>query len=82
MSRAERIYDLVKVMPEEQIAEVLDFVELLGQKAQLKSGASSQRAIPRGTLTGLRGIAKRSGTSVTDEELRDEYTEYLNQKYQ
>jgi Protein of unknown function (DUF2281) len=81
MSRAERIYDLVKVMPEEQIAEVLDFVEFLGQKAQLKSGASS-RAIPRGTLTGLRSIAKRSGTSLTDEELRDEYTEYLNQKYQ
>jgi Protein of unknown function (DUF2281) len=82
MSSAEKIYDLVRVMPSEQIAEVLDFVEFLGQKAQLRSEISAQGAIPKGTLTGLRGIAKRSGTSLTDEEFQDEYVDYLSHKYQ
>lgn len=34
MSTAERIYDLVKALPEAQAKEVLDFVEFLQHKSQ------------------------------------------------
>lgn len=69
MNAAEKIYELVKTLPENQAAEVLNFVEFLKQKAQRE--ATAQSAIPTGTLTGLRGIAKRSGTPPTDTELQD-----------
>ena len=36
MSNAEKIYELVKTMPEAQISEVLDFAEFLKQKASAK----------------------------------------------
>ena len=35
-----------------------------------------------GLLSGLRGMAKRSGTPPTDEELQAEYVDYLTEKYQ
>lgn len=82
MSTAEQIYELVKTLSEEQASEVLYFAEFLKQKAQFKSERLSQFGIPKGTLTGLRGIAKRSGTSPTDEKIREEYIDYLSQKYQ
>lgn len=82
MGTPERIYELVKALPEDQAVEVLDFVEFLRQKAQLQARTTPPAAIPKGMLTGLRGIAKRSGTPPTDEELREEYTDYLSQKYQ
>lgn len=82
MGTPERIYELVKSLPEEKIDEVLDFVEFLQQKAELQTEATPQEAISEGTLTGLRGIAKRSGTPPTDTELQEEYTDYLTQKYQ
>jgi hypothetical protein len=82
MSSAEKIYELVKAMPEEEVNEVLNFVEFLKQKAQFKSEVMPPSGIPKGTLTGLRGIAKGSGTVPTDEEIREEYTDYLIQKYQ
>jgi Protein of unknown function (DUF2281) len=37
MSNAEKIYELVKTMPEAQISEVLDFAEFLKQKASAKA---------------------------------------------
>lgn len=37
MSNAERIYELVKTMPEAQSREVLDFAEFLQQKASAKA---------------------------------------------
>jgi len=80
MNAAEKIYELVKTLPEKQADEVLNFVEFLKQKAHQE--ATAQSTIPKGTLTGLRGIAKRAGTSPTDAELQDEYTDYLSQKYQ
>jgi hypothetical protein len=40
------------------------------------------KTIPQGTLADLRGIAKRDGPAPTDEELKDEYADYLIQKYQ
>jgi hypothetical protein len=39
------------------------------------------QTLPPGTLTGLRAIAKRSGSALNDEELKAEYTDYLTQKY-
>ncbi len=57
MNTAQRIYELVQAMPEEQVNEVLDFVELLRHKATFKVGSEQLSKIPKGTLTGLRGIA-------------------------
>lgn len=78
METPEKIYELVKAMPSAQMDEVLDFVEFLRQKAQVKA---APRQIPKGTLTGLRGIAKGVETSPTDEEIKEEYTNYLMHKY-
>lgn len=80
MTIADRIYELVKVMPEEQATAVLNFVEHLNEEA--RSSTITQPAIAQGILTGLRGIAKRSGTALTDEQLQAEYTDYLTEKYQ
>ena len=55
MTAAEKLYQLIQVLPENQINEVLNFAEFLHQK-QL----SPRHTIHPGTLTGLRGIAKRS----------------------
>lgn len=80
MTAAERLYQLIQTLPEDQIAEVLHFAEFLHQK-QLATVAPAQ-AIPPGTLTGLRGIAKQPGAAPSDEELQADYTDYLTQKYQ
>jgi Protein of unknown function (DUF2281) len=37
MSNAEKIYELIKTMPEAQISEVLDFAESLQQKTSAKA---------------------------------------------
>jgi Protein of unknown function (DUF2281) len=79
METPEEIYELVKTMPSDQADQVLDFAKFLRQKAQNKP---APRQIPKGTLTGLRGIAKGVGTSLTDEEIQADYTDYLTQKYQ
>lgn len=79
MTAAERLHQLIQVLPESQISEVLNFAEALHQKQLLPP---SPRAIPPGTLTGLRGIAKRPGPTPSDSELQADYTDYLAQKYQ
>lgn len=79
MTAAERLYQLIQSLPESQINEVLDFAEFLYQK---QLATSQPPAIPPGTLTGLRGIAKRSEPAPSDDELQAEYTDYLTQKYQ
>ncbi|MCT7971899.1 DUF2281 domain-containing protein [Laspinema olomoucense] len=79
MTAAEKLYKLIQTLPESQINEVLHFAEFLQQK-QL---TSQQQVIPlAGSLTGLRGIAKRPGPAPRDSELQAEYTDYLTQKYQ
>lgn len=77
MTTAEKLYQIIQVLPDSQINEVLNFAEFLHQK-QL----TTPQAIPPGTLTGLRGIAKHPGTAPSDRELRSEYTDYLTKKYQ
>lgn len=66
MGTPEKIYELVKALPENQAAEVLDFVEFLQQKAQLQAASQSRLPIPEGTLTGLRGIAKPTADDSLD----------------
>ncbi|NJR62375.1 MAG: DUF2281 domain-containing protein [Cyanobacteria bacterium CRU_2_1] len=78
MTATEKLYQLIQTLSETQINEVLHFAEFLQQK-QL---TTPQQAIPPGTLTGLRGIAKRSGSAPSDDELQADYTDYLTQKYQ
>lgn len=79
MTAAERLYQLIQTLPESQINEVLNFAEFLHQK-QLTF--PKPQDIPPGTLTGLRGIAKRPGPDPSDDELQADYTDYLTQKYQ
>jgi Protein of unknown function (DUF2281) len=81
MTAAEKLYQLIQALPENQINEVLNFAEFLHQK-QLTTLPSKGKGIPPGTLTGLRGIAKRPGPAPSDRELQAEYTDYLTQKYQ
>lgn len=81
MTAAERIYELVKTLPEEQVDQALAFIEKLGTKSDLQSQPRS-RNIVKETLTGLRGIAKQSAIAPTDEEIREESTDYLMDKYQ
>lgn len=81
MEAPEKIYEIVKTMPREQVNEVLDFVEFLKQKTQSIVVPLASN-IPKGTLTGLRGIAAITSTSLTDEEVEEDYTNYLQQKYQ
>jgi hypothetical protein len=79
MTAAEKLYQLIQALPENQIKEVLNFAEFLHQKQLTRP---QPVAIPPGTLTGLRGIAKRIGSGPSDQELQTEYTDYLLQKYQ
>ncbi len=79
MTAAERLHQLIQALPESQINEILNFAEFLHQKQFLPS---QPQTIPPGTLTGLRGIAKRSGPVPSDSELQADYTDYLTQKYQ
>jgi Protein of unknown function (DUF2281) len=77
MTAANKLYQLIQTLPDNQINEVLNFAEFIHQK-QL----TTSQTIPPGTLTGLRGIAKRPGTDPSDDDLKAEYTDYLTQKYQ
>lgn len=79
MTAAEKLHQLIQTLPEDKINEVLNFAEFLHQKQFTHSQA---KAIPPGTLTGLRGIAKRLGAAPSDAELKAEYADYLTQKYQ
>jgi hypothetical protein len=79
MTAAEKLYQLIQTLPEHQINEILNFAEFLHQKHPTPL---SLKTIPPGTLTGLRGIAKRSEPTESDDELQAEYTDYLIQKYQ
>lgn len=63
MTATEKLHQLIQTLPENQINEVLHFVEFLQQK-QLKSS----QAIPPVTLTGLRGIA--AGRANTIQRMR------------
>ena len=65
MTAAEKLNQLIQTLPENQIPEVQDFAEFLQQK-QL----TSIHPIPSGTLTGLRGIAKRPEPAPSDDELQ------------
>lgn len=80
MEALEKIYAIVKTMPTEQVKEVLDFVEFLKQKTQSIVVAPANK-IPQGTLTGLRGITTTTSMPLTDEEIEEDYTNYLQQKY-
>ena len=78
MTATEALYQLIQTLPESQVNEVLHFAEFLQQK-QL---ATRQQGMPPGTLTGLRGIAKRPGTAPSKDELQTDYADYLTHKYQ
>jgi hypothetical protein len=68
MTTTERLYQLIQTLPEDQINQILYFAEALHQKQH-----NPPKAIPLGTLTGLRGIAKRADSTPSDRELQSEY---------
>jgi hypothetical protein len=82
MTAAEKIYELVKALPEAEVGKVLVFVEALENKTDRPMVDQPPKTTRTGTLASLRGIAKRDGPPPTDEALNDEYTDYLIQKYQ
>lgn len=54
MSTAEKIYELVKGMPEEQVGEVLNFVESLQHKSQQAVATPSEpQLLPLPVLEGF-----------------------------
>lgn len=77
MTATEKLNQLIQSLSEHQINELLNFAEFLHQKQLAHSPA-----MPPGTLTGLRGIAKQPGSAPSDGELQADYTDYLTQKYQ
>ncbi len=79
MTATEKLHQLIQVLPENQINEVLHFAEFLHTK---NLPIPQPSVIPPGTLTGLRGIAKRPGSAPNDAELQADYINYLTQKYQ
>lgn len=78
MSTAETIYELVKTLPEDQASLVLVFTQFVHQQGQ----QNSSQAVPLGTLTGLRGLAKPVGDLSTDSDVAEDYANYLIWKYQ
>lgn len=51
---AEKVFEVVKTLPEQQAAEVLDFVELLKVKTEKEQG--KRREIALATLDKYRGL--------------------------
>jgi hypothetical protein len=80
MSFQQQIFTLVSPLPDEQAAEVLGFIECLRLRDQKQPSSASPRPLPKGTLTGLRGIAQ--SVSADTSTLQDSYANYLTQKYQ
>ena len=56
MTAAEKLHQLIQILPENQISEVLNFAEFLHQKQR----ATQSQAKSPGTRTGLRDIAGRA----------------------
>ncbi|MCY7276934.1 MAG: DUF2281 domain-containing protein [Phormidesmis sp. CAN_BIN44] len=80
MGTAERLYELAKVMSEDQAAELLDFAEFLLQKAEARSkqGIAEDRTQPGRLLSDYAGILKNSPTFQGDpveiqRQLRNEW---------
>ncbi len=72
MSSAEKIYELVKVMPEEEVSKVLDFIKFLQQNS---NSESSKKGKP---LSDYLGLLKDSPTFKGDpveiqRQLRNEW---------
>jgi hypothetical protein len=82
MTAAEKIYELVKALPEAEVGKVLVFVEALENKTDRPTLDQPPKPTRTGTLASLRGIAKRDGPPPNDAGLNDEYADYLIQKYQ
>lgn len=56
MTAAEKLRQLIQILPEDQISEVLSFAEFLHQKQR----STQSQTIPLGTLTDLGDITKRA----------------------
>jgi hypothetical protein len=86
MNAAEKVYELVKGMPEEEVNQVLSFIESLQQKTQHRVKQNStldstpkQTAPARGLLLDYAGILKDSPNFNEDpielqRRMRDEWS--------
>ena len=88
MTTAEAIYELVSQLPEAKAQLVWTFAQFVQQQGMTSEinispeNSPHNRVIPPGTLTGLLGIAKISDRAPDDDDVLDDYTDYLIQKYQ
>jgi hypothetical protein len=82
MSSAEKLYELAKALPEEQVAEILDFAEFLLHKSKLQTEQkiARQEAPQAGRLlSDYAGILKDSPNFNEDpvelqRKMRDEWS--------
>jgi hypothetical protein len=75
----------LEAMSDEDIdySDIPPLTDTFFEQASLRIPANqAHERIPQGTLADLSGIAKRDGPAPTDGELKDEYADYLIQKYQ
>ena len=78
MTKADVLYELAKQLPEAQVQQLIEFA----QGFQTLPYTPTKKPIPVGTLTGLLGIAKSENLALSDQDLQDQYADYLIQKYQ
>ena len=78
MAKADVLYELAKQLPEAQVQQLIEFAQGLKTLPDIQT----KQPIPVGTLTGLLGIAKSGSSAISDQDLEDQYTDYLSQKYQ
>jgi hypothetical protein len=74
MTHEELIKEILQLPPEER-AEVLEAIKRSLQE-EMRLQERRRDAVRR-----LRGIAKPEGPPPSDEEIKDEYTRYLMEKY-
>lgn len=80
MTAAEKLYELIPTLTEPQLHSVLDFAKSL-QHSHTDLGVDTKPTVSTGHLVDLLGIAKTTEPAPTDEELREDYTNYLIEKY-
>jgi len=81
MNAADKLYELVKALPEDQVAELLDFAEFLLQKRSRQASSeavSDTESLQKRPLSTYAGILKDSPTFQGDpveiqRQLRNEW---------
>jgi hypothetical protein len=69
---------LIKEINQLSLEQRLELLEAISRSVREELGLREQRVL---AVERLRGIAKPDGLPPTDEEIKEEYTNYLTEKY-